>query len=386
MERIRNLILAIIVFLPVGVFAQYEKYKIQGMLGAYNSPAKVYLQASVGGRTIMDSVTLKEGKFQFSGRVGDIPVRAYLILNPKGTGPNTNDAKPIYIEKGVTTVTGNDLVTNAKVEGTKTNEENEKFQMAYKPINDDQQAIVDKEMAATPEQLQSPEFIKQDKMAQKAVNEQTVAVNKKFIKDYPDSYISLDLLEAYSYIADYADLAPLYDSLSDALKQSVDGKTFAARLSKLKVVALGALAPEFVEPDTSGKMVSLSSFKGKYVLLDFWASWCGPCRQENPNLVRAYSRFKGKNFTVFGVSLDRPGTKSSWLKAIHDDGLLWTQVSELKFAYGKAATLYGVQVIPQNFLLDPEGRIIGHNLMGDDLQDKLTELFGKGDATSDGSK
>ncbi len=377
MEKVWKLILTCIAFLPVVVFAQDGKYKIQGTLGTYNSPAKVYLQASVGGRTIIDSVTLKEGKFQFSGRVGDIPVRAYLIVNPKGAGPNTNDARPIYIEKGVTTVTANDLVTNAKVEGTKTNEENEKFQMAYKPINDAQQAIVDKERAATPEQLQSPEFIKQDKLAQKAVNEQIVVVNKKFIKDYPDSYISLDLLEAYSYIADYADLAPLYNGLSDAIKASLDGKTFAVRLSKLKVVALGALAPEFAEPDTSGKMVSLSSFRGKYVLLDFWASWCGPCRQENPNIVRAYNRYKGKNFTILSVSLDRPGTKNRWLKAIHDDGLLWTQVSELKFAYGKAATLYGVQAIPQNFLLDPEGRIVAKNIKDSELEAKLEELLGK---------
>ena len=377
MEKVWKLILTGIAFLPVVVFAQDGKYKIQGTLGTYNSPAKVYLQASVGGRTIMDSVTLKEGKFQFSGRVGDIPVRAYLILNPKGTGPNTNDARPIYIEKGVTTVTGNDLVTNAKVEGTKTNEENEQFQMAYKPINDAQQAIVDKERAATPEQLQSPEFIEQDKLAQKAVNEQIVVVNKKFIKDYPDSYISLDLLEAYSYIADYADLAPLYNGLSDAIKESLDGKTFAVRLSKLKVVALGALAPEFAEPDTNGKMVSLSSFRGKYLLLDFWASWCGPCRQENPNIVRAYNRYKGKNFTILSVSLDRPGTKNRWLKAIHDDGLLWTQVSELKFAYGKAATLYGVQAIPQNFLIDPEGKIVAKNIKDTELEAKLEELLGK---------
>ena len=123
--------------------------------------------------------------------------------------------------------------------------------------------------------------------------------------------------------------------------------------------------------------ISLSSFKGKYVLVDFWASWCGPCRQENPNLVKAFNRFKNQNFTVLGVSLDRPGNKEKWLKAIHNDGLAWTHVSDLNFWNSKTAALYVVRAIPQNFLLDPNGKIIGKNLRGEDLENKLEELFGK---------
>ncbi|MFI5195825.1 MAG: redoxin domain-containing protein [Chitinophagales bacterium] len=135
----------------------------------------------------------------------------------------------------------------------------------------------------------------------------------------------------------------------------------------------GTVAPEVTLPSTDGKMVTLSSFKGKYVLLDFWASWCAPCRGENPNVVAAYEKFKDKNFTIFGVSLDN--NKEAWEKAIKDDSLTWTQVSDLKGWSSAAATTYAVQSIPTNFLIDPKGRIIAHNLRGEELIKTLEGIF-----------
>jgi peroxiredoxin len=375
----KKIILMALACLPAFVFAQEGKYTVEGTIGAYNAPAKGYIQARINGKTITDSVILKNGKFQFEGKVGSVPVNAYIMLNEKGTGPNYHDYRMIYLEPGTIRLTSpsSDLRANAKVEGPKTNTENENFQLAYKPINDGQKIIDDKEKAATPEQLASPEFIKQDKQAQKELDAQEVLVNKKFIQENPDSYISLDALENYAYSADYVDIAPLFNGLSSAIKESEPGKKFAERLPKLKAVALGAVAPEFAEADTSGKTIKLTSFRGKYVLIDFWASWCGPCRHENPNVVKAFNRFKGQNFTIIGVSLDRPGAKDKWLAAIHKDGLAWTQVSDLKFWDSKVAGQYAVRGIPQNFLLDPTGKIIAKNLRGDDLEEKLEELFGK---------
>jgi len=142
-----------------------------------------------------------------------------------------------------------------------------------------------------------------------------------------------------------------------------------------KTIWVGKPAPEISLPDTEGRTVKLSSFRGKYVLVDFWASWCGPCRRENPNVVQAFNQFKNKNFTILGVSLDRPGQKDAWINAIKEDNLTWTHISDLKFWQSEVVPVYQVGSIPFNVLVDPDGKVVAENLRGNALEQKLQELL-----------
>jgi peroxiredoxin len=155
--------------------------------------------------------------------------------------------------------------------------------------------------------------------------------------------------------------------------QKVVKEYFGYMQQQKSALKLGQPAPDFTLPDPDGKMISLSSLKGKYVLVDFWAAWCGPCRQENPNVVAAYKQYSNKNFTILGVSLDK--AKEPWLKAIKDDQLTWTHVSDLKYWESIVVPMYNIQGIPFNVLLDPQGNIIATNLRGTSLQAKLSEVI-----------
>jgi len=172
---------------------------------------------------------------------------------------------------------------------------------------------------------------------------------------------------------------PLYKKVADeataSMPTSVHVKQFADMVSKMAVTAIGQKAPEISLPNPDGKVVPLSSLQGKYVLVDFWAFWCKPCRKENPNVVKAYKQYKDKGFEVYGVSLDRD--KADWVSAIKEDGLTWTHVSDLKYFESQAALDYNISAIPFSILLDPNGVIIAKNLRGKALEKKLEEVFNK---------
>jgi peroxiredoxin len=198
-----------------------------------------------------------------------------------------------------------------------------------------------------------------------------------FIKQHPDYLANLDALK--DAIGPIPDDILIYDRLFKGLAKSVresdNGVNTKKLIDRYMTVRIGAQAPLFTAPDTSGHPLNLTDYKGKYLLLDFWASWCGPCREENPTVVTAYNKYKNKKFDILSVSLDQPGKKDSWIKAIHDDHLTWQHVSDLKYWDNAVAKLYMIRSIPQNFLIDPTGKIIAKDLRGNALIKKLEELF-----------
>jgi peroxiredoxin len=197
------------------------------------------------------------------------------------------------------------------------------------------------------------------------------------LKDQPATLAVINLLQQNNLL-DRDKYFDLYISTAEKLKKEWPdyevAKQFIEMVDKMKATAIGQISPEIELPNPDGQIIKLSSLRGKYVLVDFWAKWCGPCRKENPNVVRAYQKYKDKGFDVFGVSLDR--NKEDWVQAINEDGLTWTHVSDLKYFDSKAAHDYNISAIPFSILLDPEGKIIAKNLRGAALDKKLEEVLG----------
>ena len=199
-------------------------------------------------------------------------------------------------------------------------------------------------------------------------------LTEAFIKNNPSSYIAPLAAIRYFQVSDNIENTErVYNLLSPAVKQSSMSNYVAQQIVEGKRNAIGSILPDFSQPDTTGKLVSLSSLRGKYVLIDFWASWCRPCRQENPNVVENYNKFKDKNFTVLGVSLDK--SKPAWVEAINMDGLTWPHISDLQGWGNSVAQQFQIQSIPQNFLVGPDGKIIAKNLRGPSLEHKLEQLL-----------
>ena len=366
-----------LLLLPALAGAQ-TNYTIKGKVGQLNEPIKAYLRYAADGKQVTDSATLTNGSFEFTGTVKE-PTRAIVSLYYGPTASrfvNGTERVKVYLENGTISVESADSIKFAKVKGGIANQESSDLDVLLKPLEKRNADLMELWMSKSEAERKDSVFYAGVMATNDAIIKDRKEVLKKFIASKPKSVLGLEALQEYAgSFPDYEEVKPLFSSLAANVQKSEAGVKYAERLERVKAVAIGAIAPGFTQNDPEGKPVSLASFRGKYVLIDFWASWCGPCRAENPTVVKAYNAYKDKNFTVLGVSLDQENAHDKWVKAIADDNLTWTQVSDLAFWKNAVAQQYAVNSIPQNFLLDPSGKIIAKNLRGEKLEAKLAELI-----------
>ena len=384
----RKIVLSVLVMISLLVSCKEKDSKtftVSGVL--HNAPSKiVYIEESditTGKKTLKDSSAIAaDGKFSISLNATKDAVYNLLLQNDVSQFVTLiNDAQKINVEVDFNKKTDFYNVTGsvasksiqeylAKISGMQRDRFNIYFQVdSIKRNNGD--SILAASLNKQEKQISNEEKTFTQQTVQQSTNSslalfilstyQGMARDPNFrVNGFTDEEVVALLTDMLNKFPERTDIAGIRNSVEGTIP---------------KTVWVGKTAPEISLPDTEGRTVKLSSFRGKYVLVDFWASWCGPCRRENPNVVQAFKQFKNKNFTILGVSLDRPGQKEDWINAIKEDNLTWTHISDLKYWQSDVVPLYQLNSIPFNVLVDPDGKVVAENLRGDALEQKLHEVF-----------
>ena len=343
----------------IAAVAQAQKTKVKGTIEGLTEP--VIIIYSAGSVKEHDTIHVKNGKFTWKAKLSEPQKLTFRF--PRGT-------VPIYASKGKIRITGHsDSLNQLIITGSPLQKEADAYYTSLKDLNEQEAAVFrDYKNAGKDEQKVLME--KWNRLQLQKKERLT-----RHITAHPNSYFNVDLITDRASSAEYPDIKPLYDLLDHAMLQSEAGKKLSERLAVLKRSAPGEQMLSFTQNDVDGRPVRFADFRGKYVFVDFWASWCAPCRAENPNVLAAYNRYKDKNFTVIGVSLD--DNEAKWKKAILDDKLPWTQVSDLKGFKNEVSIYYGIRGIPTTLLVGPDGKIIAKDLRGAAIHEKLAELLDK---------
>lgn len=373
--------LCLAVLASCGETAEPGTYVIKGRVA--NPDAELIIGQTFTHRGMeVDSARVEDGKFTLTGRA-NAPRRITLYMKHKGS-ETLDDVFSMYVDNSVMKLSCSDSIKNAVVENSPLNDDYREWTRLCLPVTERRNVFNIWYLGMTLAERDADGAAARIARESEDIAQEEQRLAYEFIMANPHSEFAFYAL--FSVVVDSRNPNPelaktVLAVFSQELRESEQGREYGRQIGIWERTSIGSTAPDFTQSDAEGNPVRLSDFRGRYVLLDFWASWCGPCRAENPHVRAAYDRYHSKGFDVIGVSLDglpsQPDPRGVWLKAIEDDRLPWTNVSDLKGRDNEAARLYDINSIPFNFLISPEGKILEKNLRGRELQQSLVRYLGE---------